>query len=327
MIPVLQHTGAEANQIFPHAEDGGLWDEIEQLVWHQEEPFSSTSIYSQWKVMSLARQRGVTVLMDGQGADELLGGYHHYLGPYLAEMRHIQGMKSAWLAIKNLSVNTARSKSFLLALGIYNSLPLTFQHLLLKLGNTRFRANPTISKGMLNSAFRQQFQDRQLSFSKHQSYRHLDERLYNDIFSHSLPALLRYEDRNSMAFSLEARVPFLDYRLVDFCFSLPVSLRINQGWTKWVLREAMVGFLPEEIRWRRGKLGFATPEQQWLQGGNPWLAKLFCSHEILSKPYLNSSTIRQLQNLEPNSFMLWPGMWRIINLELWLRVFQRTTGC
>jgi asparagine synthase (glutamine-hydrolysing) len=318
---IIEHTQAESNQVFPQGK-GRLWDEIEQLVWHQEEPFGSTGIYSQWNVMRLARQHGVTVLLDGQGGDELLAGYHHYLGPFLAQTMRARGLLSALQAGRAASATTGQSMVLLLGLWLYNSLPDRAQRLMLGLGNARFRSNPTVSpSAMLEPSFARRFRETWLMHGKHRGYDILAERLYQDVFVHSLPALLRYEDRNSMAFSLEARVPFLDHRLVECVFSLPATCRVRDGWTKWILRQAMEGILPEGIRWRRGKLGFATPEARWLREGSGWIRSLFNAGEVLSTPYLNARTIRRLQSLVDDGQADISGLWRVLNLELWLRVF------
>jgi asparagine synthase (glutamine-hydrolysing) len=320
---VIEHTGAESNRVFPQGA-GGLWDDLEQLVWHQEEPFGSTSIYSQWNVMRLAEQGRVTVLLDGQGGDELLAGYHPYIGSYLAQTMRAQGLWNVLQTVQAMSAGTGRSRTFLLTLGLYNGLPGPLQRMMLSLGNVRFRTNPTVSASTLLPSFERQFSERRSRKSKHRSFHNLAERLYQDTFVYSLPALLRYEDRNSMAFSLEARVPFLDHRLVELCFSLPVSQRIQQGWTKWILRQAMDGILPKGVLWRRSKLGFATPERRWLQEGGQWIGQLFNHREVLSEVYLSTKAIQQLQSLPDNGFVNIPGLWRMVNLEMWLRVFQGT---
>jgi asparagine synthetase B (glutamine-hydrolysing) len=232
-----------------------------------------------------------------------------------------QGPWATLQTVQAVSAGTGQSKALLLGLGLYNSLPKVAQRAILDLGNARFRTNPTASESMLQPSFRRQFAERRLVQGKHLGYHNLAERLYKDVFVHSLPALLRYEDRNSMAFSLEARVPFLDYRLVEFCFSLPVTQRIHDGWTKWVLRQAMDSILPEQVRWRRSKLGFATPERRWLQEGAKWIRQLFNHGEVLSEPYLHTKAIQRLRNSPDNGLVNIPGLWRMVNLEVWLQAF------
>jgi asparagine synthase (glutamine-hydrolysing) len=124
-----------------------------------------------------------------------------------------------------------------------------------------------------------------------------------------------------MAFSVEARVPFLDYRLVEYLFSLPASLKIRDGWTKWILRQAMQGILPEEIRLRKDKLGFPTPQGTWLQQNKKGIRALFSSGNLLSDEYINTDfIINNLDNLLSNEGTV-QEVWQYINLELWLQVF------
>ncbi|MDO8514991.1 MAG: asparagine synthase C-terminal domain-containing protein, partial [bacterium] len=150
----------------------------------------------------------------------------------------------------------------------------------------------------------------------------LKERLKRDLFETSLPALLRYEDHNSMAFSIESRVPFLDYRLVEFVFSLPSEFKIRNGWNKWIMREALKDILPEKIVKRRWKVGFSTPEVAWLRESKKEINQIFSSKSFLSRPYFNHAKIQSAfedfvagKNDESMLF------WRIINLELWLRLY------
>ena len=126
-----------------------------------------------------------------------------------------------------------------------------------------------------------------------------------------------------MAFSLEARVPFLDYRLVEFLFTLPASYLIRDGWTKWLLRQAMAGTLPEKIRWRRDKMGFVTPEVRWLQAGRHQIVDLFSDSQLRSRPFLNADKIlEQLDTTLANTQNVSTTVWRWINLELWLRQYN-----
>ena len=118
-------------------------------------------------------------------------------------------------------------------------------------------------------------------------------RLYEDTFVHSLPALLRYEDKNSMAFSVESRVPFLDPRLVEYIFSLPPEAIIGGGWNKRVMREALPGILPEKIRRRRWKVGFTTPEMAWLIARKDIVNDIFDSDSFNSRPYFDAAAVRE----------------------------------
>ena len=315
MDVAIRHTGVEPNRVFPQGVDG-LWQELERLVWHQEEPFGSTSIYAQWNVLRLAKERGVTVLLDGQGGDELLGGYHYYYGVLLAQLLRAGRLSAAVQAQRSASKVSGLSAPFLWALGLFYALPEPAQKRLLTFASQRFLTSQAVPSAFLTPAFVRRHRDRRMMDSKHVGEASLRERLYREIFVHSLPALLRYEDRNSMAFSLEARVPFLDHRLVEYVFSLPPHLLIHDGWTKWVLRQAMDGILPEQICWRRTKLGFATPEKRWIQEGKEHIRRLIGAGDARCAAYVNVAALRSSERLADV-----PGIWRLVNLEVWLRVF------
>jgi asparagine synthase (glutamine-hydrolysing) len=151
--------------------------------------------------------------------------------------------------------------------------------------------------------------------------RDLPRRLYHDVFHASLPALLRYEDRNSMAFSLEARTPFLDYRLVELAFAMPMSHKIRDGWTKRALRDATEGTLPPEIQWRKDKKGFVTPETIWLRAGRTQLRDTLAS-PLASAEFLDGDALaRELDtSLDANAEgAFYTDVFRWFMLEKWMR--------
>jgi asparagine synthase (glutamine-hydrolysing) len=130
-----------------------------------------------------------------------------------------------------------------------------------------------------------------------------------------------------MAFSIESRLPFLDPRLVEFTFSLPVNFRIRQGWTKWILRESLKDVLPGEIAWRRSKLGFPTPEIRWLAAGAGFIRRLLDPRKSpYVRRFVHADVLRQLQTLPDFAIASLPGIWRLINLELWFQVYFERTG-
>jgi asparagine synthase (glutamine-hydrolysing) len=137
----------------------------------------------------------------------------------------------------------------------------------------------------------------------------------------SLPHLLRYEDRNSMAFGVEARVPFLDYRLVEYALGEAFRWCIHDGWTKWPLRHGMRGRLPQAVLWRRDKVGFETPEREWLRAWIDSAAGSSFGSGARSAPYLDTAAVRR----ECRQYAKAGGndrqVWRWINVELWLRAF------
>ena len=151
----------------------------------------------------------------------------------------------------------------------------------------------------------------------------LKMRLLDDIFKNSLPSLLRYEDRNTMRFSLEGRVPFIDKELLKYLFSLDESAILNAGWNKNILRESMKGILPEKIRARRNKIGFTTPEGEWFKKIHEDLEKILASDEFAHRKYFNQLEVLRQFKLDEKGKGDYGSMafWRIINVELWLREF------
>ncbi|RJP55269.1 MAG: asparagine synthase (glutamine-hydrolyzing) [Anaerolineaceae bacterium] len=304
---VLTTTSAERNYTFPTAQN--LMEDIQRLTWHQDEPFGSTSIYAQWCVMRIAAQRGVRVLMDGQGSDELLAGYHPYFDSYwgtLLSQGSFPALLREWSAYRN---HYGVSYSYL------------FQHTLFSIAPKAFQRRVRAGRGALglNSAFSSRFQSRYPDENMNFKSTPLSNRLYQALVRSSLPALLRYEDRNSMAYSIEARVPFLDYRLVEFIFSLPEEQKIKNAQTKFVLRNSMKGVLPEPIRARMDKMGFVTPERVWMSGElKNWVDDIFTSNSFAENPYLDVSKVKTLMaDHRAGQRDLGSTLWRWINLELW----------
>lgn len=241
---VTASTGAEEHSIFPVAAQ--FLEELDGLLWHQEEPFSSSSVYAQWCVFRRAAQAGVKVVLDGQGADEQLCGYRKFSYFYL---RHLFSRRAYSTLLKE-SLFFLDNLSFFTGIDARHSLRYFGPGLCLG----------GISKIIRPEAFPPAENQNDIGWNGS-----LARRIKLDMTRFSLPSLLRYEDKNSMAFSIESRTPFLDYRLVEYLAHLPLSLKIRNGWTKFILRQSMKGIIPEKIRRRRGKLAFDTPQDAWLK--------------------------------------------------------------
>jgi asparagine synthase (glutamine-hydrolysing) len=230
---------------------------FDKVVIHQDEPFGSASIVAQYAVMQLAKEQGVTVLLDGQGADEQLAGYLPYYHQYLNQLFYHSKRK------------------YQIEFQKFNEMHPNFEvH--------DFAKNRTLRMKLGELKRKLIFQDLPM---KNQ----LSEYLYKDTVTGGLKELLRYADRNSMAHSREVRLPFLSHKLVEFIFSLPDEYKLNNGWTKFVLRKAMTTTLPESICWRVDKIGYEPPQRDWLS--NPkWQneiensAKFFGVNRILDFP-------------------------------------------
>jgi asparagine synthase (glutamine-hydrolysing) len=308
---VIYQTGAEKNYVFPRPED--LLNDVEKLIWHHDEPFGSTSIYAQWNVMKLAKERGVTVLLDGQGADELLGGYlpsFYYLFGQLLKNNHLRCLME--------EINQFRKKHWIPVK------PLLMGILTVLLPN--WLKSPLKRKVMgglewASADFRKRYFRTFPIPGKFEN--DLDNHLYHIFRSMTLPALLHYEDRNSMAFSLETRLPFLDYRLVEFIFSVPTNEKIRGGMTKVILRNALRGFLPEAIRNRVDKMGFVTPEDIWFRTIlRDHVDEIIRSKSFAQKKYFNINKVKRAfdQHCWGKTNISFT-IWRWVNLELWFRAF------
>jgi len=146
----------------------------------------------------------------------------------------------------------------------------------------------------------------------------------DDILIDTLPQLLRMEDRSSMAFSLEARVPLLDHRVVELGFSLPDHLKVNNGWSKFAVRQAMVGLVPEAVRLRKTKLGFAAPDRAWLSGDLRVPITDLLETSLRAERYVNVPELRRWYSesqTEPPNTESFLGLFRILSLEMWMRAF------
>ena len=247
----------ENHPVTPDA--AGLVRDFEKLVWHQEEPFSSSSIYAQFRVFGLARQHHLKVLLDGQGADELLAGYHKYYHWYWQEL-YRKDKKAFALELEAAKQSGVQDRW-------------TWKN--------RLAANLPVYAGLFAKKKRkaQQLKNKDLSPDfidnfgiSYYDIPHVDQLsgvLYYNTFMNGMEELLRYADRNSMAHGVEVRLPFLDHELVEFLFSLPSHFKIRDGWTKWLLRVSMEDVLPREIVWRKDKTGYEPPQEEWMK--NPGL--------------------------------------------------------
>lgn len=251
--------------------------EMDNLIWHQDEPFPTFSILAQWNVMKLAKENGVIVLLDGQGGDEFLGGYRKYYAFYLKEcwqnLHFGKFFSGIFYLLKNTEFDFFNSEGWRRYLGL--------------------KQNVTV----LSKAGKQLKKSANIGLN---SVKTMKDKFLDDIEKFSLPPLLRYEDRNSMAFSIESRVPFLDYKLASFIISQPTEHIISKGYTKYILREATKGILPEKIRLRINKLGFATPQSEWMS--EPLIKDYFKSYFLkMDSPYLNRQAIYEDFLSYPNS--------------------------
>ncbi len=253
---VISRTSVDAYYSYPSAEN--LWGELENFLYHQDGLCFSTNIYPGWDVMRLASNY-IRVVLNGQGGDELFGGYRRYEVLYLADIMKKGKFKDLFAALSGMGrrhgVTLTASNCVLGA--CLASAPAGLKPFLFK---EWYRPHHRAVKKLLNDS---------LSIAKHvdgviDSMKSLNHFLISDTNMTYLPQLLHYDDRNAAAFSVENRVPFLDHRLVEYVNSIPSIYKLYRGWSKWLLRLAMRDLLPERILWRKDKLGFPTPVKTWL---------------------------------------------------------------
>ncbi|HEY4337926.1 MAG TPA: asparagine synthase (glutamine-hydrolyzing), partial [Puia sp.] len=234
---------------------GDLIRDFERLVHHQEEPFLSSSIYAQFNVYALAARHSVKVLLDGQGADEVLAGYHKYYSWYWQEL--YRNDKKAFVLELEAARESGISDRWTWKNRLAAHLPVYAGLFLKKQRSAQQRRSSDLSRDFV----------REFGVSYY-DIPHIDKLsgiLYYNTFMNGMEELLRYADRNSMAHGIEIRLPFLDHSLVEFVFSLPSHFKIREGWTKWLLRQSMEDLLPAEIVRRRDKTGFEPPQRLWMQ--------------------------------------------------------------
>jgi asparagine synthase (glutamine-hydrolysing) len=313
---VIRHTGITAHYVYPRIDE--LFPAVDRITWHQDEPFGSTSIYAQWHVFGLAAASGVKVILDGQGADEQLAGYHNYFAPRFGSL--FRGLR--WVRLARELRKTAhlhgQSVQWGARYALNNILPEWLRQPLRRLIKQSF-ANPVwLDMDRLGAEPR----DPYLASGSARSHS-VRVMSLTQLTAASLPMLLHWEDRDSMAHSIEARVPFLDYRLVEFVLGLPDEYKIADGMTKRVLREGMRGVLPERVRTRIDKMGFVTPEETWLREDSPDRFRTALAESVeLSGGIISPRVLELLERVisgrEPFSFLIW----RCISFGRWLKVFH-----
>ncbi len=295
---VAQHGGMRQITIAPSYEQ--FAEHLQRIVTTQEEPFGSPSIVMQYFVMQAARANGIPVLLDGQGGDETLLGYPIYHGAYIASMFRRGGVRAALMALRD---SGSRSPEGVLTIVKYllGTVSAKARYRLYRRRHRYLKNIPPLPQGLRD-------------FAKAS----LDiQRLQNlEITQTNLPVLLRYEDKNSMAHSVETRLPFLDYRTLELSLSLPGPFKMREGWTKWILRKVMSGRMPDSIVWRKNKFGFEAPEQQWLTRHDSQMRTAIVSSRILGELCDMEKMDRMLDAMNLRT------KWRLYSIAMWEAVYK-----
>jgi asparagine synthase (glutamine-hydrolysing) len=240
-----------------------LVNDWEKFLYQQEEPVGSSSAFAQYKVFELAKQHHVTVLLDGQGADETLAGYHKYYKWYWQELFQKRKL------MRSGEIAASRKIGIEEKFGFKNILASLLPDLASVILEHQYLAYALQQEDLTREFVKLQSKE---AYYTTPALNNLNGLLHFNTCVHGLEELLRYADRNSMANGREVRLPFLSHELAEFVFTLPSHFKIREGWTKWLLRQSMKRQLPDEIVWRKDKIGFEPPQKKWMQ--NPTLQEM-----------------------------------------------------
>jgi asparagine synthase (glutamine-hydrolysing) len=295
-----------AFKTFPSAHS--CWKDLDKLIWHQDLPIGSTSMFAQWEVMKAASQQKVKVLLDGQGADEILGGYYNFAGIYLlTQLRKFQ-ISKYFHEKKCLEENFTPAINTAIGRAGFYFLPAFIQK--------QLRSKERLSFDFISEKYKKEISAVEVPERGGKSFR--EQSLLSIRFG--LQDLLRYEDRNSMAFSIESRVPFLDHRLVEFCLSLPDELKIKNGWTKFILRQNAAKKLPEQVAWRKDKMGFLTPQQAWKSELKNELKEFISGTPV--PDFINKNYLLQLCERDISNSSHLSEFWKMISFIKWCQIYK-----
>ena len=296
-----------------------LLEKIANLTFYHDEPIPNASILAQDAVYRAASAAGIKVMLVGQGGDEILGGYEDFAYPYISHLLRQGSLPAAWK--ESLSFQRLAGFSFLNAFKrfLFTNAPNRAYSFLYQsfLTSKNIWADPNLL--LQEASFPHPWRDFAQEFPSG-TFRNQSESM---IQNSSLPKLLHWEDRTSMAHSIESRVPFLDHKLVEFCLSLPSSFKCQGGVTKRILRSSLCDLLPAPIVGCLQKTGFGAPEEQWLRSNGQALRDECIAGARLLPHIFSLRGVELLLNNFLSGGSYDPVIWRIFTFSIWTRVF----GC
>lgn len=299
---IVKSTESNSHYVFPDKAD--FLKDADDFIFQLDEPFGGTSPYAQWNVMRLARENNVTVLLDGQGADESLGGYEVYFGFLYSNLFNKGNYVSLFSELmknfrKGFEISVRGMKYYM---------------------NSKNRNLKSSSSGYYNLDFLKSHTDRNIL--EYRTKDNLNQKLYEDLTQYILPSLLRFEDRNAMKFSIESRTPFLDYRIIKLLFGSEGIYKMHNGWSKWILRNSVKELVPSNVVWRRDKKGFPTPERKWMMKiKEDFLLSVNENRDELSE-YLNiDEIIKNYDSIVSDPDIKSHFIWKIYNFSKWKKMF------
>jgi asparagine synthase (glutamine-hydrolysing) len=310
---VSQHVGANAHKVLVTPQE--LARDLDDMIRAQGEPFGSMSIYAQYRVYQLAKENGITVTLDGQGADEMLGGYIGFPGERLRSLMDEGNLGQAWDFLRRWAQWPGRSMAMGLKAALAectNGEPHELMRMAAGLNKVPDWIDSRVAEDMGLAGRVKRFRS-----SEHANGRRMAAQMINMLTQHGLPGLLRHGDRNSMRFSVESRVPFLTLDQVEFALSLPEHYLVSKtGETKHVFRRAMQGIVPDEILLRKDKIGFEPPEKEWLisiaDQAREWLS------EDMKIPFIRrGALLAEFEDVIAGRRPFSWQVWRWINFYRW----------
>jgi asparagine synthase (glutamine-hydrolysing) len=308
---VVKATGVESYFVYPDGKD--VFNLTEKLVWHMDEPYQSQSVFLGYHVFKKARESNVVVLLNGQGADEYLSGYTDFKVLRQKKLFKCLKIKTLFKELNSFSEFSTIFKAILI-----DAMPKSIRYFL----STKTKYHKKLDTII---EFKQLVKNKKHPYTnkKYSKSNHIDISKFQ-LFHDPLQRYLKWEDRNSMAHSVEARVPFLDYRLVEFAQSLPLEFLDAPSQTKKILVDSMKGILVEKVRKRKDKKGFITPEERWLMNDYPEeFIKLIESTVKYSKGIIKKEeAVNYIRSMQKREIEFDYSYWRIIQFCIWMKVFD-----
>jgi len=296
---LVSKTNIRSHKVFPTFEQ--LFFDLKTITWHQDEPVASASVFAQYRVFKTARQHNLTVLLDGQGADEILSGYAKFYAPFL---KNLLKTSPLWAFYELVSYFRLHSQTALEVIAAVRK-------------SSHFPPTDWLQPGFVPSP------EKRFPRSVDSDVPACSLNLLQEV---GLPILLHYEDRNSMAHSVESRLPFLDYRLVEFCLSLPDNYKIRHGKRKYLLRKALREELPKKVRQRYDKMGFATPQVVWMEeNSEQFLQKIKEVGAHSPGIFVSDFIAFSASVLKKRQRSSYPVIWRAVAFGEWVKTFSASS--
>jgi len=280
-------------EVEPQIED--ITTNIEEVIYTQEEPFGGPSIFMQYFVMKKARENNCVVMLDGQGGDETLFGYENYYAIYFASLLKNFQIFKFFKELNRLKTFKV-SKKQILQSTISVLLGNKMRHLKYLLGKNKLKVKIKYDINRLESLF---------------DFKEFKEFQKRELMIRNLPHLLRYEDKNSMRHSVEARLPLIDYQFVTTAISMNDSLKFKNGYLKYLLRKAVENILPKNIVWRTNKFGFEAPTDMWIDRHKDIMIDKVKKSKILQ------NTVEVNDKIFNNKSLLW----KMYNIAIWEKIY------